>query len=276
MAILRLPGWYYQQFDADQSLDVPGEGYGGWKKEPLEISLEHTALVVMHAWDCGRREDFPGWYRAIEYIPRSQQICREVFPPLLAAARKAGLTVLHVVGGGDYFKGYEGCRRAVELAGPPRETPRPKLSSDPRIKELRKLYAQRVFPGTHNQEDVRRGFEQVGFPPQAVPVGSEGIAQTTQQLLALCVDGGINHLVYAGFAINYCITFSPGGMVDMSRHGLMCSTIRQAVTAVENRETARQELHKQEALWLTSLLFGGLVFDVDDFVAALHGIATGS
>jgi len=35
---------YYQNFDADFSLDVPAE---------VEISEAHTAVAVMHAWDCG-------------------------------------------------------------------------------------------------------------------------------------------------------------------------------------------------------------------------------
>lgn len=49
MATINVPAHYYQQFDADYSLDVPGEGYGGWKKAELEIALNHTAVVVMHA-----------------------------------------------------------------------------------------------------------------------------------------------------------------------------------------------------------------------------------
>ena len=77
---------YYQQFDADHSLEVPGEGYGGWKS--VEIDPGSAALVVMHAWDCGTLEQYPGWYRAVEYIPRSQEICRTVFPPLLGACRR--------------------------------------------------------------------------------------------------------------------------------------------------------------------------------------------
>ena len=66
---------------------------------------------------------------------------------------------------------------------------------------------------------------------------------------------------------------SPGGMVDMSRHGLMCSALREAVTAVENRETARQELCKELALWRVSLAFG-FVYRVADFIHALRSAAT--
>lgn len=41
---------YYQQFPADYSLEVPGEGYGGWKRAEIDLDIDGTALVVMHAW----------------------------------------------------------------------------------------------------------------------------------------------------------------------------------------------------------------------------------
>ncbi|MDF2670404.1 MAG: hypothetical protein K0R67_2710, partial [Paenibacillus sp.] len=88
-------------------------------------------------------------------------------------------------------------------------------------------------------------------------------------LFALCKEHGINHLIYTGFAINWCLLLSPGGMADMTKHGIICSAIRQAVTAVENKETARQELNKEQALWRVALAFG-FVYDVDDFVQAVR------
>ena len=77
------------------------------------------------------------------------------------------------------------------------------------------------------------------------------------------------HLIYIGFAINWCLLKSPGGMVDMSRLGYMCSAIRQATTAVENKETARRELNKESALWRVATHFG-FVFDADPLIGALN------
>ena len=116
--IVKVPANYYQQFDADFSIDVPGEGYGGWKRAEVELPVAHPAVAVMHAWDCGTREQYPGWHRAVEYIPRSYEICRTVFPGLLSAVRASGLKLFHVVSGGEYCKRYPGYKRAVELAGP--------------------------------------------------------------------------------------------------------------------------------------------------------------
>jgi hypothetical protein len=120
----------------------------------------------------------------------------------------------------------------------------------------------------HNRPDVAKGFAGLDFPPEARPRENEGIAENAEQLMALCTEQGVNHLVYIGFALNWCLLMSPGGMLDMSRRGFMCSTIRQATTAVECRETAREERNKQEALWRTALAFG-FVFEADDFSGAL-------
>ena len=272
MALIRLPAWSYRQFDADYSLDVPGEGYGGWQRVEIEIDPARTALVVMHAWDCGTRTEFPGWYRCVEYIPRANAIAGTVLPPLLAAARRSPITLLHVVEQGTPARDYPGYRRAVALAGAQaRAEAAPASESavpDPSWERLRNFRSDNVFVGAHNRADVAAGFARLDIHPAARPVGDEGVAEHAAQLSALCRDAGVNHLVYAGFAINGCLLTSPGGMVDMSRRGFICSALRQAVTAIENRESARTEMHKEEALWRVALLYG-FVFDVDDFAAAI-------
>jgi hypothetical protein len=266
MRLITLQADYYQQFDADLTQEVPGESYGGWRCAPVSLDLSHTALVVMHAWETGTPEQYPGWYRAVEYIPRSQEILASVMPALLEAVRTAGMTLIHVVGGGDYYRTYAGYQRAVALAGLPPAISR--VTPDPTWEKLRLFRSQHSFVGEHNQADTDRGFAKLDFPPAARPLGDEGIAENAQQLFALCQASSINHLIYTGFAINWCLLMSPGGMVDMRRTGMICSALRQAVTAVENRESARTQAHKEEALWRVALAFG-FVFDVDDLIRQL-------
>ncbi len=264
---VRVRAHFYQQFDADVSRDVPGESFGGWKSEEIDLSSRHTAVVVMHAWDTGTAGEYPGWYRAVEYLTRANEIGRTVLPGLLSATRKAGFPVFHVVAGGDYYRKLPGYLRAVKLAAPEPPEP-PRIAADPSLEELRRFRRVRISVGAHNEEDVKRGFDHIGFMPSAVPDGEEGVAENSHQLFALCREIGVNHLIYAGFAINWCLLMSPGGMVDMERRGIMCSTFRQAVTALENRESARKELAKQLALWRVSLGFG-FVFDVEDFISGI-------
>ena len=258
---------YYQEFDADFSLDVPAEGYGGWMKGEIEISAEHTAVAVMHAWDCGTFEEHPGVWRSCDYVPRSAEIARTVFPRMLSAVRRSPLPLFHVVGGGNYYQDLPAYKRTVELVGEPPPAPE-RVEGDPILQRLHQFRSQRVWRGTHNNADREKLSDTIDFLPEAKPLEGEGIAEDTPQLLALCKESGINHLIYAGFAIDACLLMSPGGMIDMSRHGVMCSAIRQAVTAVENKETARTEMAKEIGLWRVAVMYG-FVFDVDDLVAAL-------
>ncbi len=258
---------YYQQFDADFERDVPAEGYGGWKKGEIDIDPAHIAVALMHAWNCGTREEYPGWHRVVDYIPRSYDICRNVLPDLLTAVRQAKFNLFHVVSAGDYYKHFPGYKEAVENALP--EPPKfAQVDWDPTIDKLVEFKRQNVFPGPHNTDDIGRGWKKVNFPKEAEPQGDEGVAENAQQLYGLCKKRGVNHLIYCGFAVNWCLFYSAGGMLDMERHGCVCSVFRDAVTAVENKETARQEWGKQTALWRISIQHG-FVFDSADFIAAL-------
>lgn len=271
--IVRIPASYYQQFDADPRLDVPAEGYGGWKKAVLELDLRRTGVVVMHAWDCGTPEEFPGWHRCVEYIPRANAICRTVFPKLLGGVRAAGVPLFHVVGGGQYYQKLPGYQHAQRLAGPPPK-PRETIAPDPTLRRLQQFRSENVFVGKHNQADVARGFARLDFAPEARPVGDEGVAENGDQLFALCKEVGVNHLIYAGFAINWCLLLSPGGMHEMSGRGFLCSAFRDATTAVENKESARRQWAKELGLWRVALAFG-FVFDVDEFLAAVGTASRG-
>ena len=267
---LTIPTWYYQHFDADFSIEVPEQGFGGWKKANLEFSRKHTAVVSMHAWYAGKdKDEFPGWWRVVPYIPRANAVLRNVHPGLLSAVRASGLTLFHVVGGGDYYKDLPGYGHAVELAGPSPPACE-QIDSDPVRDRLYAFRREHAYQGLHNEEDVKRGFATLDFPEEARPKGNEGVAENGAQLFALCKERGINHLVYCGFAINWCLLLSPGGMAEMQKYGMMCSALRQATVAVECKASAPDQLCKEFALWRVALAFG-FVFDVDDFVAVLKG-----
>ena len=181
--------------------------------------------------------------------------------------RASPLPVFHVVGGDrDYWSHLPGYQQTALLV---RDTPPvPRVPQDAVLERMQQLRRTQGSPGEHNTPDVVAGFARLDFAPAGRPVGDEAIAKDGTQLAALCRAHGINHLIYVGFALNWCLLMSPGGMVDMARHGCLCSTIREATTAVENRETARQELEKAQALWRVALEFG-FVFSLEDFTAAL-------
>lgn len=282
MKPIKICTYYYQQFDADFSKDVPAEGFGGWKKAELEINPAHTALVVMHAWDFGTREQYPGWHKTVEYIPRAYDICKNVFPKLLKTVRASEMKTFHVAVPNENLKKYPGYKYTVELTNERKDNYKKNddvsksfaiPERDEEIKKLWTFWSDNVVPGACNKEDVQRGFKNLDFPDEVKPLDSEGIAVNADQLFALCKKEGVNHLIYTGFAINGCLLVSPGGIIDMVRRGMMCSTIRQAVTAIENKETARNELAKELGLWFVSII-SGFVYDIDDFIKALKNYNT--
>jgi len=266
LSIINVPTRYYRQYDADYALEAPAEAFGGWDVRDLPLSLEHTAVAVMHAIDAGSREQYPGWFRCVEYIPRSYDIARTVFPGLLQAVRRSPLKLVHIAASGDYCRSHPGYRHQ---SAPEGETA--KAETDPVWQELQRFRADHVFPGAHNAADVKLGRPQVDFLADAKPLAGETIVEASDSLFDWCRQEGINHLIYAGFAINGCLMISPGGIVDMSRRGIICSAFREAVTAIENKESVQGEWNKRNALWQVALLYG-YVYEVDAFVRALDAI----
>ena len=189
-----------------------------------------------------------------------------MFPGLLGAVRRSPFHLFHVVAGESYCKDFPGYQRAKALAGPDPEPQR--IDADPSYQALCTFKSEQVFPGKHNLQDCAGAWNQVQFPPEALPMGDEGIAKDSRQLFALCKEAGVNHLIYAGFNIDWCLLMSPGGMVDMSRYGVLCSAFRDAVTAVENAETIRHHVGKEISLWRVSVGFG-FVFETGDFIGAI-------
>jgi len=253
-----IPAWVYRQYDADYTLEHPGQGYEGWKKINIPINPEHTAIVVMHAWDNGTPETHPALHRVCEYMSRGKQIIDEKFPDFLAKVRAKGFNIIHVGSLSEYsLEKLPGYIRTKELCP---VKPFPHVDVDETIVKLRQIHTQEAMYG-HNTEEVNRLCSVRDFA--IMPPDDEDVACTSEQLYTLCKKRGINHLIYTGFAVNMCLTASPCGIVDMGRYGMMRSVIRDLTTGVENKESCAEERHKEYGLWYYSIL-GGFVFEQKD------------
>ena len=273
--ILKLTGDYYRHYPVDFSRGEEGAlGFKGWGgKTDIEVPADETALIPMHIWNIGISPELPftsegpagGVMDMLEWASRSAPIIRADIPPVLEAARKAGIAVVHVASDERYAKKYPGYRSAVDLAGP---EPRG-LSKAPgyNIKRPPDDIKDTLIFGDRFDDSIGYYSDRIDFPPQAKPLDSEYVVLTAHQLTEALRNMGVWNLIYIGFAINWCLWFSPCGMSDMSRLGYRCNCIRECVTAVENRESTVGEFNKRQALWRTSLMFG-YIHGKDDFIGA--------
>ncbi len=129
--VLRLKGAYYRHHPIDFSQGPLGAlGMKGWGETvDVDAPAAETALVSMHAENIGLVPELPysgqgplaGYMSWLEYEGRKVDIAGTVYPKILAAARGAGLSVVHV-SMGEYGRKYPGYARALKLSGP---EPRP-------------------------------------------------------------------------------------------------------------------------------------------------------
>lgn len=263
---MRLTTMYYQNF-SDPQQPLGAQSYGGWKQGEIELSLANTAIVVMHAWDLSVCEGHPGWLRAAEWLERARSILEEDFPNFLQNVRSKKIPIFHVASDERYCRENQEYKKLRSRC--PCNLSDAVVSGSSDAERIRAYIKQNAYCGSENQEDVENAFEHdLRFAPQAAPMPGEPVAASSEQLQELCRLYNVDHLIYTGFCINWCLLSSPGGIIDMHRSGKVCSVIRQLVTAVENKETAAEEKNKELALWRISLEYG-LVLDMDNFISAI-------
>ena len=241
-----IPAYYYAQQGADRFLPNPGVGFGGWKETEVPVDWEHTAIIVMHAWDSPDPEENEGVYQCVEYIQRAKEIVQNKFPGFLQAVRRSGARLIHVAAGFEKqleeFAGYQ----RIKALYPPQVrdgiTPG-KAMQDLRLRHWRLTGAE---DDTHH-EQIEAGYAKYRFA--ILPQDHEDVVTHANQLLEVCKAHGIEHLIYTGFAVNACLISSACGMLDMDRRGVMCSIVGDLTTAVENKESCVTQRNREYGLW---------------------------
>ena len=268
---LALPLWYYRQYPSDFRLGEDAtRGILGWGQRACRIPQDQMALVLMHFWNVG----FPGgpkWStespfakrrEAQEYVGRCVMQFTRTMPPILAAAREAGMIVIHVASGEDYartYPQYEATCAEVDLE-PPEKLPGAVRPEETDIPTAEERFGPGYAPGAAD--------EPYDFPPGIRPESNDLVCVYTHQLNSILRRRRIWCLTYCGFAINWCLWHSPCGMVDMQRLGYTSGCIKQGVVAVESRESVGTRANHAYAMWKTAHMFG-FVVDDHDFITAL-------
>jgi hypothetical protein len=223
---------WYQQFDADAPRPVPAESTAGWTTGEVALSLAHTAVVVMHAWHRFVEQDpLAVWWR-FTGAPRTASCGTS--SRRRQGVRRSGLPLFHVVGGGrdDDFSTF----RAIRCAGPRGGlAPGSPVAADPVDDDfgatLMLDLSGAARRGRHRGRVREAGLRSDLLVRSTTKASPEDALD--RRALPAC---GINHLIMP-VSRSAALVDVARRMVDMARHGVICSVLEDAVTAVENSKT---------------------------------------
>ena len=109
-------------------------------------------------------------------------------------------------------------------------------------------------------------------PPQLMYKLMTLLSQTGQQLHELLEERRILHLIFAGFATNWCVLGRDYGIRSMSRYGYNIVLLRDATTGVEFPDTYDNLFTTEIAIREVEQQYGFSASNAD-FFAAVEGLS---
>ena len=190
------------------------------REATMSLPVRQTALVLVDVWN---NHFIESW------LERASQVTREAVVPVLEAARAAGLTIVHA-------PCPEVAAQFDQLAR--HQPPRPEPEPDWPPAEFRNRQGVcAAFRGPRDQPPGIPRIDSLGMSPAIEVADDDFVVATGQQLHDLCRGRGILHLVYAGFATNWCVLGRDYGMRAMRRRGYNLILLRDATMGVEFPDT---------------------------------------
>ena len=186
----------------------------------MRLAVDETALVLVDLWD---NHFIESW------LERAERVTKEAVVPVIEAARSAGLTIVHAPSPSVAVQFPQLERHA--LAEPEPEADWPPAAFRQRAGD----YA--AYRGPRAQPPGIPGIDGLGMSPAIEVKDEDFVLATGLQLHDLCRDRGVLHLVYAGFATNWCILNRDYGMRAMARRGYNLVLLREATMGVEFPDT---------------------------------------
>jgi nicotinamidase-related amidase len=217
MRTLAIPCRYYRVYTDP---DVPCvEQNFTYVERRLAIPIEQSALVLVDVWST---------HYIDSWLERARRVTQARIVPALAAARQAGVTVIHA-------PAPQVARRYGVESPPAAPAPEwPPADFRSRTGEYQRFSRQ---DEPRLREALARYETELDIAEVARPQPGEPVIATGAQLQALLAERQILHLFYAGFATNWCILYRDYGMVEMARRGYNLILLRDATTGVEFHDT---------------------------------------
>ena len=237
MSIINLKVRYFQD---STPLDVPCREENFIRRDlAMSLPAEQTALVIVDVWD---NRHIKSWFE------RAEAVTKNVIVPVIETARKAGITVIHAPSPETYeiapqaFNVYQGNTTPpaeLKFTWPPQDfrqrTGQYAIYRGPRLQP----------PGVQHQTERIPAYP--GPSPNIKIDDSDFAILNRWQLHDLCEERKILHLLYVGFATNWCILGRDYGIRTMSQANRYNTIlIRDATLGIEFPDTL-------EKAWATEL-----------------------
>ncbi|HET7768343.1 MAG TPA: isochorismatase family protein [Chloroflexota bacterium] len=232
---------------------------------PVTIAAREAAVVLVDVWDR---------HVITSHAARTAEIARSRIAPALAAARTAGIAVIHAPSPVQARRYPQWTRYAGEsdaTAPAIRSWPFMEPSDDwppPAFRRREGPFAQFRRPSAATVVEPRGEREGRAIDPSVEPQPGDFVVATGEQLHRLCAARGILHLFYAGFAANICIPFKDYGMRAFHARGYHTVLLRDCTTAIEGHDTVDGLAGTRQAIRELEMAGIAATITSDDLVAA--------
>lgn len=213
----------YYQDSTPEGIPIREENFER-REIPMSLPVDQTALVLVDLWNDHFIES---------WIERAGNVLKDSVLPAIEAARRAGLTIIHgpcpeVAAQYEQVKQHTPPTPGQESDWPP-----------PEFKRREGDYytyrgPRQQYPGIRDIAEERRMSDLVEVRDDDIVIA------TGQQLHDYLKSAGILHLIYAGFATNWCVINRDYGVKDMRGRGYNVLLLRDATTGVEFPDTLDQ------------------------------------
>ncbi len=238
----------YFQDSTPEGIPVREENFER-REIPMSMPIDQTALVLVDLWNDHFIES---------WLERAGNVLKDNILPAIEAARQAGIKVIHgpcpqVATRYDKVKEHT----------PPKPDPEPDWP--PRAFRNREG-DYHAYRGPRQQYPGIRDFE-YRMSDLVEVCEDDVVIATGQQLHERLESSGILHLLYAGFATNWCVINRDYGVKDMRGRGYNVILLRDATTGVEFPDTLDQLFATEIAIREVEQKYGFSVSNEDFFTA---------
>ena len=246
---------------AAEVCDVDQEKLIRHKYLTWQLPVAETALVAVDAWNS---------HYLLSHQKRAAEICRGKIKPVMDACRKVGIAVIHTpspedakryLDTGNFFGVRAENFKPVETLSWPPENFRKRLGE----------YSK--FAKPEGSAAARWKETQLGRKIDAAiePQANDYIVATGAELRLLCGWTRILHLIYVGFAANWCVLFRDYGLRERALEGYNVILLRDCTAAVENAYTIKRKDMTKFAILEAEEVFRIATATSADFIRASKG-----